>query len=110
MRGSGVRVLFTHHKLQGLFRPHRKQIIPSRWSPLAVPEDGSRFLFRPPENGAGFGMGSAEIKRLFAQRHPCWFGIRKGLRISAGSFAGKGPVSPAPAAGALSAYLRLAYE
>jgi hypothetical protein len=34
-----VQVLFTHHKLQGLFRSHRKQIIPSRWSPLALPED-----------------------------------------------------------------------
>lgn len=68
------------------------------------------FLFDYLKMALGSDWGTAEIKRPLPQRHPVLVWYQKVCEFQQAHFAGKGQVSTAPATGALSAYLRLAYD
>jgi hypothetical protein len=54
--------------------------------------------------------GTAEIKRPLAERHPLLVWYQRLCEFQHAHYAGQGQVSTAPANGAVSAYLRLAYD
>jgi len=68
------------------------------------------FLFDYLKMALGSEWGTAEIKRPLAQRHPLLVWYQKVCEFQQAHFTGKGQVSTAPATGALSAYLRVAYD